>query len=375
LRTSERRVLALTVGVWLLLASCSSGGSGSVASGTSSTAPKATSSSTSVAVAPTAVATAPAQPSAACDKRDLASFHPVPSGETTVVTTSGGVSRTYLRYVPPGVSASKPLPLVFDIHGLGSNMTQQEQVSQLEPLAAKEHFVVITPQGVGNKWNTVNRLPNADVAFLSSVLDTIEATVCVDQARVYSTGYSDGGLMSSVLACTLSHRIAAVGLVSGILHGPGCAPSHPVPVMVFWGKHDMVLPYYGGLGDALKGLLTGHVVAHPTYPTAPVPAAHDDGFPPVEQVVAAWAKTDGCPSSPTVVPAGSDVEERVYSPCAGGTSIRFYVVSDGGHAWPGSAATASLGNGGAHDLIGHTTMSVDATALIWSFFKQYALTS
>jgi polyhydroxybutyrate depolymerase len=115
------------------------------------------------------------------------------------------------------------------------------------------------------------------------------------------------------------------------------------------------------------------VVAHPTYPTAPVPAAHDDGFPPVEQVVAAWSKTNGCPAPPTVLSAGADVEERVYAPCADGSSIRFYVVSDGGHAWPGSAATASLGNGVAHNLIGHTTMSVDATALIWSFFRQYAL--
>jgi len=291
--------------------------------------------------------------------------------------TSGGKVRTSLRYVPPGVSASTPLPVVFDIHGLGSNMAQQEAVTQFEALAASAHFVVLTPNGLDAHWDTINQRPNSDVDFLMALLDRTEREMCIDTARVYSTGYSDGGLMSSVLACLVPDRITAVGLVSGITHGPGCHPSRPVPVMVFWGKQDLVLPFYGGLGEALRDLLSGKPVPPDLRaPTAPV--AHQDGFPPVEQVVSTWADTDGCPSRPKKLDVASDVEERVYAGCRDGTSIRFYVVADGGHAWPGSrieSAAGAANPGGRAAIIGYTTTKIDATRLIWSFFRQYALGS
>ncbi len=361
------------VAVVLMAAACGS---------TSTSAPPSTSPSSSttprhglpagVTAVPTAVSSAPARPSAGCT---AAATTPPGTGEITETMTSGGVTRTYLRYVPPGVDPTKPLPLVIDIHGLGSNMTQQQAVTQFEQLAATQHFVVLTPDGIASKWNTVNARPNADIDFLSAMLDQVEALACVDMVRVYSTGYSDGGLMSSVLACQLSDRITAVGLVSGITHGPGCQPGRPVPIIVFWGKQDLVLPYYGGLGEALRDLLTGKPV--PPGLTAPTaPPANDDGFPPVEQVVGAWATTNGCPTEPVTVTAGSDVAQHIYAPCSGGTMIRFYVVADGGHAWPGSKVESAAGAGQAGNrapIVGFTTMQVDATRLIWAFFRGYAL--
>ncbi len=373
--STRRSGIVAVLLVAALAAACgSSGGSNGSASGTTSrpsgTEPTGTTLlPPGVTATPTQVSTAPARPSSGCT---AAATTPPATGEITETMTSGGVSRTYLRYVPPGVPPTQPLPVVIDIHGLGSNMTQQQAVTQFEALAALQHFVVLTPDGIKSQWNTINVTPNADVTFLMSMLDEVESGVCVDTARVYSTGYSDGGLMSSVLACQESDRITAVGLVSGITHGPACKPGRPVPIIVFWGKQDLVLPFYGGLGEALRDLLTGKPVPpNLTAPTAPV--AHQDGFPPVEQVVASWAETNGCPSEPVVLPAGSDVEQRIYAPCSADTSIRFYVVADGGHAWPGSAVESAAGHGGRAAIIGFTTMQVDATKLIWAFFKQYAL--
>ena len=129
-----------------------------------------------------------------------------------------------------------------------------------------------------------------------------------------------------------------------------------------------------GLGEALRDLLGGKPVSpNLTAPTAPV--ANQDGFPPVEQVVGSWADTNGCPDTPTHSKAGTDVELRVYSPCDEDTAIDFYVVADGGHAWPGSKIESLAGHGGRAAIIGFTTMQVDATNLIWSFFKRYALSS
>ena len=363
----------MTIACAAALVAAACGSSSGAASGSS--AKGATATTPPPAAEPGGASALPARPSVGCTAAAKGS---VATGEVTRTMTSGSKVRTYLRYVPPGVSRTTPLPVVFDIHGLGSNMTQQETVTQFEKLAATEHFIVLTPNGLDAHWNTIDQRPNGDVDFLMALLDRTERDLCVDTARVYSTGYSDGGLMSSVLACLVPDRIAAVGLVSGITHGPGCHPSRPVPAIVFWGKQDLVLPFYGGLGEALRDLLSGKAVPpNLTAPTAPV--AHQDGFPPVEQVVGQWATTDGCrPDAPTKVAVASDVEERIYAGCRDGSSIRFYVVSDGGHAWPGSRVESAAGAanpGGRAAIIGYATMKIDATALIWKFFRQYALSS
>jgi polyhydroxybutyrate depolymerase len=349
------------------VAACSSGQAAPGAAPATTGAPRG---SAHLTATPTAVSSAPSRPSSGCR---TASTTPPGTGEITETMTSGGVTRTYLRYVPPGVDPTHPLPLVIDIHGLGSNMTQQQDITQFEALAATQHFVVLTPDAVKSEWNIANRRPNADIDFLTAMLDQVEGQVCVDTARVYSTGYSDGGLMSSALACQVSDRIAAVGLVSGIQHGPACHPVHPMPMIVFWGKKDLVLPFYGGLGVALQDLLSGKPVpAGLTAPTAP--PANDQGFPPVPDVVASWATTNGCPADAVTIPSGSDVTQHLYAPCQADTSMRFYVVSDGGHAWPGSKLLSAVGGAGNRgSIIGFTTMQIDATQLIWSFFRGYAL--
>lgn len=373
----RRRLVGVAVAASIGWAAVACGSSGPAAAPTTtrpaSTAPSGVARMPAgVTAAPTAVSHAPARPSPGCT---VAASTVAATGEITETMTSGGVSRTYLRYLPPGVAPTTPLPLVIDIHGLGSNMTQQQDVTQFEQLAASQHFVVLTPDGIGAKWNTVNARPNADIDFLAAMLDQVEGLACVDTARVYSTGYSDGGLMSSVLACQLSSRITAVGLVSGITHGPACRPGRPVPLIVFWGKQDLVLPYYGGLGEALRDLLAGKPI--PTDLTAPTaPPAQDDGFPPVEQVVASWADTNRCPAHPVTVVAGSDVTQHIWAPCSAGTTIRFYVVADGGHAWPGSQVESAAGAsalGRRAPIIGFTTMQISATRLIWAFFRGYAL--
>jgi polyhydroxybutyrate depolymerase len=283
-----------------------------------------------------------------------------------------GVARTYRRYIPAATDG-RPLPVVINIHGLGSNVDQQVALTAFEPLAEQKKFIVLTPQGLGSvpRWDTSEHDGNVDLQFIGAMLDDVEASLCVDQARIYSTGLSDGGIMSSLLACTMGDRIAAIGLVSGIERPDGCNPGHGVPIIVFWGKKDVILPFCGGLGPALVALFSGSPVASATPVCPPVNQA---GFPPVEDAVALWTKADGCEAKPAVTQPGSDVEERTFTGCKDGVSVHFYVVSDGGHTWPGSAVleAASKTKAGAA-IFGVTTDQVDATQLIWSFFTHYAL--
>lgn len=48
-----------------------------------------------------------------------------------------------------------------------------------------------------------------DLVFTEAVLDYLEATYCVDTARVFSTGHSWGGDMSQVASCYLGDRFTA----------------------------------------------------------------------------------------------------------------------------------------------------------------------
>ena len=365
-RTAARRLVLFGAGVVALaavLASCSSGGGGAKPSNASPTR------AATLAVAPTAVSEAPARPSAGCN--GTAALMP---GASTQEISVGGIERTYRRYLPDD-GQEGPRPLVINLHGLSSNADQQAVLSAFEPLAAQEHFIVLTPQGEGKPagWSITATASNPDIVFIKAMLDEAEATACVDTARVYSTGLSNGGIMSALLACEMSDRIAAVGLVSGIVHPAGCRPSRPVPMMVFWGEKDVVLPFCGGVGPIVAALIAGRPLDATAAPTCP--PANSNGFPPVEDVVGDWAASDGCGSTPAVLQAGSDVEERIFTGCGGDASIRFFVVSDGGHTWPGSKVMEALSASPAASIIGHTTDEVDATRLIWAFFRGYALAS
>ena len=180
-------------------------------------------------------------------------------GLHTVVVHSGGAERPMAVLVPLGAREGKPLALVFDLHGSGSNGEQQALSSGLRDLADREDFVVAHPDGAVTApghpeqhfWNIpgVPLIGGAavppgtadDVQFISDAIDAVAAATCVDARRVYVTGMSGGARMTSLLACRLAQRIAAVAPVAGLRAGPpgtgadaapapeGCQPSRPVP--------------------------------------------------------------------------------------------------------------------------------------------------
>ena len=79
-----------------------------------------------------------------------------------------------------------------------------------------------------------------DVRFISELIDTLKAAYNIDPARVYANGLSNGGGMAFVLSCTLSDRIAAVGMVASAQFLPWnwCTDQRPVPMIAFHGTAD-----------------------------------------------------------------------------------------------------------------------------------------
>ena len=264
-----------------------------------------------------------------------------------------GVERTWRMFVPDQYKEGIALPLVLDFHGTGSPPEQQSQWSEFEILAAKEGFLVASPaakfilSGDGRlTWN-VDRIADGvdDVEFIQKLIAAIVSQYSVDSKRIYATGFSGGGRMSSRLACEFSESIAAIGPVAGIRYPEDCNPVRPVPVITFHGKSDMV-NHYTHQADSSDYWRMG-----------------------VEDALGGWVTRNGCADNYMEEPVSATVSRLSYSGCEDGADIVFYRSEDAGHTWPGSPAAKALQEYG----LGITNSEIPATILIWSFFESHPL--
>ena len=274
----------------------------------------------------------------------------------------GGADRWYLLSTPPANDGRTPLPLVLDFHGLAEGAELHAGMSRFPELGQQEGFVVAVPNGTGTPaaWSIAADESSPDVAFVDALIDRIGADVCIDMNRVYAAGLSNGALLSSALACVRADRIAAISAVAGVQFPPGCDPTRNVPVLAFHGTADPILLFNGGVGD-LAGALSG---IPPTVPPGSTPDVDGPGTP---AAMRSWAESSGCDPDPKDDPAGPSITRRTYS-CPDGTAVEFYIVDGGGHAWPGSEFSQSIAN-----IVGPTTMDLDATATAWEFFRSHPI--
>jgi polyhydroxybutyrate depolymerase len=302
--------------------------------------------------ATTAAAAAPAAASKGCGRK-------AHSGVTTKRVEVDGKQREYQLSIPKSYSPKKAAPLVFDFHGLGSNMQEQEAYSHLAERGAKQGFVVVTPNASGARlkmW-VYPPLPNNDVAFVKKMLSDTQRSLCIDARRVYATGISAGGIMSTSLVCAMPGTFAAVAPVAGVNATKVCADRGPkVSVIAFHGTADPIIPYAGGA--YFQGLAGGSATAARQRFTGSLQAR------PVEQAVAEWGAYDGCSKTPSTKSVASDVELTQYRGCDAHTAVRLYTVEGGGHTWPGARAVRA-------ERLGSVTQSIDATKLILDFFRAH----
>lgn len=124
--------------------------------------------------------------------------------------------------------------------------------------------------------------------------------------------------MAFAVSCALSDRIAAVGIVAAAQSFPSsfCTHTRPVPMMLFNGDADRIVPYGGGpLGD-------------PFNPVKPV-------YPAVRDWVGRCARRNRCAANPVESTIAPDVVRIEYPDCADGAAVLLNTLLGGGHSWPG----------------------------------------
>jgi polyhydroxybutyrate depolymerase len=270
----------------------------------------------------------------------------LPVGSSEQQLTVDGASRDFRVFIPE--TLPDRAPLVVMLHGGFGSSKQAEDSYGWDAAATANGFVVVYPNGLDRAWNVgggccgksgTNNVD--DVAFITAVVATLEASVSIDPNRVFATGISNGGMMAYRLACDAS-VFAAIGPDSTTLLGECPAPD-PVSVIHIHGLADSNVPFDGSQGDG-KVKIDG----------APVP-----------EVIAIFADADDC--EPATVTNAGEVTTSVAS-CLGGRSVELITIASAGHQWPGSVRKPALEN-----LLGTDTPStaLDATDTIWAFFAAH----
>jgi polyhydroxybutyrate depolymerase len=251
---------------------------------------------------------------------------------TSQRVTIGATGRTMLIHVPKGYRGHAPL--VFLLHGSGSKGADMLRDSHLAGTADRHGFLVAAPDGgivhqQGFVWNipgvptVAGKIPGPedadDVAYLGAAIDWLTTQGCADRARIYATGLSGGGRMTSWLGCVASRRFAAIAPVVGLRAGnpsvnfpqapdpASCAPERPMPVMAFAGGKDSTNPIAGGgAGYWQYSMRTAEM---------------------------RWADLNHCRIPLPERTLAKGIEERGYRNCRQGAEVLAHIDPEGGHNW------------------------------------------
>ncbi|RDV39403.1 polyhydroxybutyrate depolymerase [Bradymonadaceae bacterium TMQ3] len=267
-----------------------------------------------------------------------------------------GLERTTRVFIPSSYTPGVPMPVVFVLHGgFGSGEQIETRSAEFNPIAEREGFIVVYPDGVesdgllkARTWNGGDCCGYAseanidDVGFVMALLDSLETQLCIDTSRVYSTGMSNGAIMSYRLACEASERIAAIAPVAAPQVFENCNPTHPVALLHIHGTDDPNAPYEGGEGCGFANIT----------------------FPPAMEGMQVWRDANLCEGAPADLLSLGAGHCQTLGDC--GSPVVRCLVEGGGHSWPGGQPPALQLR---RCEGGHHTTDFAASEVIWRFFS------
>ena len=232
-----------------------------------------------------------------------------------------GQTREYYLHIPDSIQDDAPL--VFVLHGYGGTAWGIRGYSGMIEVADEYGFAVCYPQGLSdesnnNFWNVGYPFHQEqtvdDVAFLSSLANYLQGEYNLSTENTFSTGMSNGGDMSYMLACQAGGAFKAIAPVAGCMMEDiynSCDPG-PMPVLEIHGTNDNVTLWDGDMDNS-----DGWGVYLSTI----------DG-------VDYWSNVNECSSSEDLPLLGSNTIRHRYFDCIDNVEVWLYEVVGGGHDWP-----------------------------------------
>jgi polyhydroxybutyrate depolymerase len=132
-----------------------------------------------------------------------------------------GYDRRYILRLPENYSTDRPWPLIFALHGNGGNPDYWDEIGGVRDIrtAFASDAVIVIAEAIDNQWrdyempeDTWPERIELELAYFDTVYDSVRNQLCIDDANVFSMGFSGGGSFSGVLGCRREYiRAIAVG--------------------------------------------------------------------------------------------------------------------------------------------------------------------
>ncbi len=292
-------------------------------------------------------------------------------GDHSLTMKVGDLNRHYIVHVPANYGGRKPVPVVIMFHGGGGTARGAMRETGWAQKADQEGFLAVFPEATppdptkpsrfgsnGQVWNDGSGRFHAgernipDIAFIDAMIDELVARFAVERRRIYATGFSNGASMAFRVGVELSSRIAAIAPVAGALWIKPPKLERPVSLHYITGDADPLNPIEGGPPKFSTG--------------AALRAAASTPKPPTREYIATWARLLDRQADPDTAPAAPGVTTLIYSGGRNDTEVRFTVIKDHGHIWPGGV------NQLPESMVGKASDTFKATDAIWEFFEKHA---
>jgi polyhydroxybutyrate depolymerase len=209
------------------------------------------------------------------------SASPLKSGNFT--ETIDGTMRKWVLDVPTSYDTNKKYRLVFVWHPLGGSASQVVNggYNGLKSLS-EGSAIFVTADGLnggngeasGPGWWNAN---GGDMKLLTAMLAKINANLCIDSERIFSTGFSFGGMMSYTVGYEFD-VFRAIAPCSGDLQVIPHEDKNtaPLPIMAFHGDKDDFVTTARGRAARDK-YLARNKCGTMTTPAAPSPCVEYQG--------------------------------------------------------------------------------------------------
>jgi polyhydroxybutyrate depolymerase len=168
---------------------------------------------------------------------------------------SGGTAREYILRLPDNYNSNTAYRLIFGWHwrgGTAQDVAGNSFGGAFYGLASRANgtAIFVAPEGLVDNGVTGWANPQGrDIAFLDAMLERFRSELCIDESRIFSTGFSYGGMMSFAVGCARGNVFRAIAPFAGALYS-GCE-NGSAPVAM-WGSHG-----YGSGADGVVPIANG----------------------------------------------------------------------------------------------------------------------
>ena len=178
---------------------------------------------------------------------------PKPATAPTTITVAD-TAREFIVDVPAAYDENTPFPLVFGLHGMGSDgeMFRSRGYGNLGSTMGTE-YILVFPTALASAEDQTTRWDlTGDLDFFDALLALMKSTYCIDAQRVFVTGHSMGAVMTNTLGCKRGDVVRAIAPMSGggpSMGGfdPGCVGQ--VAAWISHGNEDTTVEISMGEGS------------------------------------------------------------------------------------------------------------------------------